>query len=61
MVLFADVRGSTGMAERSTAADFSALLTGFYVPVTQAVREEGGIIDKFRRAGSRRPDAGARS
>jgi adenylate cyclase len=46
-VLFADVRGSTGMAERSSAADFSALLSQFYARVTEAVRAEGGIIDKF--------------
>ena len=46
-VLFADVRGSTGMAERSSALDFSVLLARFYELVTQAVRDEGGIIDKF--------------
>lgn len=46
-VLFADVRGSTGMAERSSAADFSVLLARFYAMVTEAVREEDGIIDKF--------------
>lgn len=46
-VLFADVRGSTGMAERTSAADFSALLARFYSLVTKAVQEEGGIIDKF--------------
>lgn len=46
-VLVADVRGSTGMAERSSAADFSSLLARFYAQVTEAVREEGGIIDKF--------------
>jgi adenylate cyclase len=46
-VLFADVRGSTGMAERSSASEFSALLSRFYSLVTDAVRDEGGIIDKF--------------
>jgi adenylate cyclase len=46
-VLFADVRGSTGMAERSSASEFSVLLSGFYALVTAAVRDEGGIIDKF--------------
>lgn len=46
-VLFADVRGSTGMAERSSASEFSVLLSRFYSLVTDAVREEGGIIDKF--------------
>jgi adenylate cyclase len=46
-VLFADVRGSTGMAERTSAAAFSELLSRFYALVTEAVRDEGGIIDKF--------------
>ena len=46
-VLFADVRGSTGMAERASAADFNTLLKGFYTLVTKAVQDEGGIIDKF--------------
>lgn len=46
-VLFADVRGSTGMAERSSASDFSVLLSRFYSLVAAAVRDEGGIIDKF--------------
>jgi adenylate cyclase len=46
-VLFADVRGSTGMAERSSASEFSMLLSRFYALVTEAVRDEGGIIDKF--------------
>ena len=46
-VLFADVRGSTGMAERSSASEFSTLLSRFYSLVTDAVRDEGGIIDKF--------------
>jgi len=46
-VLFADVRGSTGIAEQTSAADFSQLLQGFYSLVTDAVQAEGGIIDKF--------------
>lgn len=46
-VLFADVRGSTGIAERMTPAEFSALLQGFYGLVTASVQAEGGIIDKF--------------
>lgn len=46
-VLFADVRGSTAIAERTSAAEFSQLLQGFYAMVTDAVQAEGGIIDKF--------------
>lgn len=46
-VLFADVRGSTGIAEQTSAAAFSAMLQGFYRLVTEALQAEGGIIDKF--------------
>jgi adenylate cyclase len=46
-VLFADVRGSTGIAVQTSAADFSQLLEGFYSLVTDAVQAQGGIIDKF--------------
>lgn len=46
-VLFADVRGSTAIAEQTSAAEFSAMLQGFYTLVTDAVQAEGGIIDKF--------------
>jgi adenylate cyclase len=46
-VLFADVRGSTGIAERMSAAEFSTLLQRFYGLVTTAVQDEGGVIDKF--------------
>jgi adenylate cyclase len=35
------------MAERSSASEFSVLLSRFYALVTNAVRDEGGIIDKF--------------
>jgi adenylate cyclase len=46
-VLFADVRGSTAIAEQTSAGEFSRLLEGFYATVTDAVRAERGIIDKF--------------
>ena len=46
-VLFADVRGSTAIAEQRSAAEFSRLLQGFYALVTAAVQAEGGVIDKF--------------
>jgi len=46
-VLFADVRGSTAIAEQRSAGEFSRLLDGFYALVTEAVRAESGIIDKF--------------
>jgi adenylate cyclase len=46
-VLFADVRGSTGIAERTTSAEFRRLLQQFYMLVADAVDRNGGIVDKF--------------
>jgi len=45
--LFADVRGSTGLAERMSPADFGALLTRFYDIGSRAIIETDGIVDKF--------------
>jgi|1186.fasta_scaffold47041_2 adenylate cyclase len=46
-VLFADVRGSTGLAERNSAAAFHDLLQGYYKAAAAAIDANGGIIDKF--------------
>jgi adenylate cyclase len=46
-VLFADVRGSTAIAERQTAEEFRRVLEGFYRHVTDVVADERGVIDKF--------------
>jgi adenylate cyclase len=46
-VVFADVRGSTGMAERSSASQFRALLQAYYHSAGIAIDANGGIIDKF--------------
>jgi adenylate cyclase len=46
-VLFADVRGSTGLAEEVGAARFRALLQTFYAIAERAVSAEDGAIDKF--------------
>ena len=46
-VVFADVRGSTGLAERSTAAGFRRLIQDYYRSAATAIDENGGIIDKF--------------
>ena len=46
-VLFADVRGSTGVAERMSPADFRSLLNRFYQAAAQAVDKELGVVDKF--------------
>jgi adenylate cyclase len=46
-VLFADVRGSTGVAERMSAADFRDLLNRFYEEAAKAVDRATGVVDKF--------------
>lgn len=46
-VLFADVRGSTALAERVPAEEFAKLLNRFYETVTRAVDDEDGLIDRF--------------
>jgi adenylate cyclase len=46
-VIFADVRGSTGLAERSSASDFRSLIQAYYRSAAVAVDDNGGIIDKF--------------
>jgi adenylate cyclase len=45
--LFADIRGSTGLAEGSSAGDFSHVLARFYGVAAAAVDEHDGIVDKF--------------
>jgi adenylate cyclase len=46
-VLFADVRGSTGIAQNTTSAEFRRLLQRFYGVAAGAVDRNGGVIDKF--------------
>ena len=46
-VVFADVRGSTGLAERSSTATFRGLIQAYYKSAAAAIDGNGGIIDKF--------------
>jgi adenylate cyclase len=46
-VLFADVRGSTALAERAGAKDFAALLNRFYFAATRALLRYDAVIDKL--------------
>ena len=46
-VLFADVRGSTALAERLTATAFSDVMRGFYARATGIVERFDGTMDKF--------------
>jgi adenylate cyclase len=46
-VLFADVRGSTGLAERTTTGAFRGLIQEFYGVAARAVDRHDGYLDKF--------------
>ena len=46
-MLFVDVRGSSGLAERMTAADFSRLMNRFYKVATDVLIRTDAIIDKL--------------
>lgn len=46
-LLFADVRGSTALAEQTSAEEFSQLIAKFYGTAANVVDERNGIVDKF--------------
>jgi len=46
-VLFADVRGSTSIAERMPPQEFSSLMARFYGAAAEVIDERDGIVDKF--------------
>jgi len=46
-LLFADIRGSTGIGERMTPTEFRAFLDRFYQLSSRAILENDGIVDKF--------------
>jgi adenylate cyclase len=45
--LFADIRGSTALAERLTPVEFRALIDRFYATASEAVFAHDGGVDKF--------------
>jgi adenylate cyclase len=45
--LFADIRGSTSVAERLRPAEYQQILARFYRDAAMAVDEAGGVVDKF--------------
>lgn len=45
--LFADIRGSTALAERLPPIEFRALIDRFYATTSQAVFDHDGGVDKF--------------
>ena len=46
-LLFADIRGSTGLGERLRPAEFSAILSAFYRLAAAAIVVNDGVVDKF--------------
>ena len=46
-IVFADIRGSTALAETIGAAAFSKALQTFYGLATKAIENHGGYIDKY--------------
>ena len=45
--LFADIRGSTGVAEHMRPAEYNAILQRFYMVCASAVDANGGLVDKY--------------
>lgn len=45
--LFADIRGSTGLAETMSPSDYSAAISAYVRIASRAVREPGGLVDKL--------------
>jgi adenylate cyclase len=46
-LLFADVRGSTGLAEHMPAQEFSKLISRFYGAAARVIDDWNGLVDKF--------------
>jgi adenylate cyclase len=46
-MLFADIRGSTALAERMSTGAYHALLNRFYTVASGVVVEHDGMVDKF--------------
>lgn len=46
-LLFADVRGSTALAEKMSAIEFSQLIDRFYRATTHAIFHAGGMVEKL--------------
>ncbi|HEX9596991.1 MAG TPA: adenylate/guanylate cyclase domain-containing protein [Anaerolineales bacterium] len=46
-ILFADIAGSNGMAERLGAKRFGELLERYYQDVTDIIFQHGGLLDKY--------------
>jgi class 3 adenylate cyclase/CHASE2 domain-containing sensor protein len=46
-ILFADIRGFSGIAERLTAEQLQKYLNGFFTPMSRIAQDHDGTIDKY--------------
>jgi adenylate cyclase len=46
-LLFADIRSSTGLAERAGVVRFGEMLSRYYQDITQLIFKHGGMLDKY--------------
>ncbi|MFW5834938.1 MAG: CHASE2 domain-containing protein, partial [Pseudomonadota bacterium] len=46
-ILFSDIRGFTSRAERMTAAELTRFINRFLTPMTDAIQDHDGTIDKY--------------
>ncbi|MGQ0607509.1 MAG: adenylate/guanylate cyclase domain-containing protein [Chloroflexota bacterium] len=46
-MLFADIRGSTALAEKMTAGEYHAILDRYFASATSVVFKHDGFVDKF--------------
>ncbi|GHO74418.1 hypothetical protein KSD_21890 [Ktedonobacter sp. SOSP1-85] len=46
-IMFADITGSTPLADRLDPEDMRAILTGYFNLMTQQIRKHGGIVEKY--------------
>lgn len=46
-MLFADVRGSTALSEKTSPTEFRKLINRFYTGATKAISEEDGLVEKL--------------
>lgn len=47
VVMFADIRGFTTMAEKTSAQDVVRILNRFFERMVRIIQDHGGVIDKF--------------
>ena len=46
-LLFSDIRGFTGIAERFEAAELTTFMNRYLTPMTDAILGRGGTVDKY--------------